>query len=133
MPERTTDWGCEHGRHLQKASAEVQMNKMEICVMAACSSADGAGSGGSEALCEPAEAVFEGGTLSSGKACGGDKIEVSPGGTLKLAVQNVMSCVTQSINGLYQHSHKYPRTMDTELSNKVKRKRMGCEPHRAGR
>jgi hypothetical protein len=102
------------------------MKEIGIAAAAAHSLADGARSGASEAFGEPAIAGFEDEALSLGRAREEVDREVLTGWLPALAVWNVISWVTQSIDGLCRCNHKYPRTAEAERSRVVRRNQTGC-------
>ena len=107
-----------------------QTKDMGILVAAARSSSDGVGMEGSEAGCEPVVASFEGGELSWEGTGRGAERSASAEGFLVSVGQNVISCVTQSINGLCRCNHKYPRTTEADGSREVRRSLVWWEvPH----
>ena len=56
---------------------------------------------------------------------GGVEGETSTGGELLAGVRNIISCVTQLIDGLCRCNHKYSSTAEGERSNRVRRKQTG--------
>ena len=126
MPAQRMDWGCEEGRRAMNARADARTKEIGILAAAARNSAEGEGSGESEAFGEPAVAGDEEISLSSGVAIEIAGRGMSTGGGLRSAVRNVTAWVIQSINGLCRYNHEYPRTAWAEQSNMVKRKQTRC-------
>ena len=56
---------------------------------------------------------------------GGVEGETSMGRELLAGIRNIISCVTQLIDGLCRCNHEYPSTAEGERSNRVRRKRTG--------
>ena len=126
MPEHMIDWGCEEGSRAIKVSADARTKEIGILATAAHNSAEGEGSGESEAFGEPAVAGDEEKSLSWGVVIEIAGRGVSTGRGLRLADWNVTAWVIQSIDGLCRYNHEYPRTAWAEQSNVVKRNRTGC-------
>ena len=101
------------------------MNDTGIRATAARNSDDREVSGFSEVVDGPAVAGVDEGGPNSRKACV-DGNRASSGGALAAADRNVMTWVTQSINGLCRCNHEYPKTADAERSNVVKRNWTEC-------
>ena len=89
-------------------------------------SADWEGSGFSEDEEGPAVAGLDKGDSSTGVALWTADDRASAGGKLASAERNVISWVTQSIDGLCRRNHENPRTAEAESSSEVRRKRTEC-------
>jgi hypothetical protein len=94
MLEQTVKFGCGRGSRDIKPRAEAQTKGISIFATAASGSADGAGSGRSEAGGKPVVAKSGGGGLSSGNAREDVERDASTGGSPVSSVRNVTSCVT---------------------------------------
>ena len=118
-PAQTMEDGCDLGSWAIMCTARKLITEIVILAVATQRAADGLGSEGCE---------IDGESTATGCGVGGLSSEGAQksSGFFVTGVWNVISWVTQLINGLWQCNHEYPRTVVADQSIRVKRNMTRC-------